>query len=116
MEGLDLLAKPSTFTCPECNGTLWELNHQRPKRFRCHTGHAYTERSLIAFQGDLVENSIWFAMRALQEKHMLLTRMANDALAQKRTKEADKYHLVAEKAQQGAEVLRRLISELPDNS
>ena len=116
MDGLNLLAKPSTFTCPECNGTLWELNDQRPKRFRCHTGHAYTERSLIAFQANLVENSVWFAMRALQEKHMLLARMADDALAQKRPEAANDYHLEAVKAQLSAEVLRRLIHELPDKT
>ena len=81
MGSLDQLAKPSTYTCPECNGTLWELHDRRPRRFRCHTGHAYTERSLISFQSELVENSVWFAMRALQEKHMLLTRMAEEALA-----------------------------------
>ena len=115
MEGLKVLAQPSTFTCPECNGTLWELSDQRPRRFRCHTGHAYTERNLIASQNALVENSVWFAMRAFQEKHMLLSKMAEEASTQNRNVAAIEYVSEAEKAQQSAEVLRQLISQLPEN-
>lgn len=116
MGSLDRLAKPSTYTCPECNGTLWELHDLRPRRFRCHTGHAYTERSLVSFQSELVENSVWFAMRALQEKHMLLVRMAEEALAKERFELAAKYHANAAKAQEGAEILRRLVADLPGDA
>lgn len=115
MVGLDALAKLSTFTCPECNGTLWELNDQRPRRFRCHTGHAYTERNLLAYQSELVENSVWYAVRALQEKHMLLSRMADEALLKDQTAIATEYRAEADKAQRGAEVLRHLIAGLPDD-
>ncbi|MFZ6876570.1 chemotaxis protein CheB [Undibacterium sp. Di27W] len=114
IDGLKLLAKPSTFTCPECNGTLWELNDQRPRRFRCHTGHAYTQRSLMEFQNEMVENAVWFAMRSLQEKHMLLSSMAKDALLKNLDAVAAKYDTAAIKAQQNAETLRTLIAQLPD--
>jgi len=66
------IAAPSTFTCPECHGTLWQLNDKSVRRFRCHTGHAYTARVLEALQGDAVEEALWAAVRALQEREKML--------------------------------------------
>src|SRR5262249_36988875 len=34
---------PSVFTCPECNGTSWELQEGDLLHFRCRVGHAYSE-------------------------------------------------------------------------
>ena len=116
MHRLEELAKPSTFTCPECHGTLWELNDQQPRRFRCHTGHAYSERNLVALQGELVEGSIWSAVRALQEKEMLLRRMADDALRNKHIAASLDYSAQARLAQRSAEVLRGLITAKTDAS
>lgn len=110
MQSLDQLANPSTYTCPDCHGTLWELHDQRPRRFRCHTGHAYTERNLIALQGVLVEDAIWSAMRALQEKEMLLHRMADEALQNGQTAASDDYSAQARQARRSAEVLRGLVT------
>jgi two-component system chemotaxis response regulator CheB len=108
MDDLARLATPSTFTCPECQGNLWELRHLQPRRFRCHTGHAYTAVSLVAQQDQLVEDSIWSAVRALQEREMLLRKMAEEALVNKHIETAAEYTAQAGKAQHAAEVLRRL--------
>jgi two-component system chemotaxis response regulator CheB len=32
----------TTYTCPECNGTLRQVRPDDTLRFRCHVGHAYT--------------------------------------------------------------------------
>jgi len=116
MHRLEEFAKPSTFTCPDCHGTLWELNDQLPRRFRCHTGHAYTERNLVALQGELVEESIWGAVRALQEKEMLLRRMAEDALQNKHIAGSLDYSAQARQAQRSAEVLRGLITKADEGT
>jgi two-component system chemotaxis response regulator CheB len=116
MQSLDLLANPSTFTCPDCHGTLWELKDQRPRRFRCHTGHAYTERNLIALQGEQVEDAIWCAMRALQERELLLRRMAEDALQSKHIAASVDYTAQARQARQSAEVLRSLVTVQADEA
>ncbi|HEV2354645.1 MAG TPA: hypothetical protein VGR89_10395 [Puia sp.] len=47
------------------------------KRFRCHTGHAYTENELLAAQGREVEKTLWVALRALEEKKTLLEKIAH---------------------------------------
>lgn len=66
------IATPSTFTCPECHGTLWQLTDSGVPRFRCHTGHGYTARILEELQGDVVEEALWAAVRALQEREKML--------------------------------------------
>jgi two-component system chemotaxis response regulator CheB len=78
---LDRIGKPSTLTCPECGGGLWEINDARPLRFRCHTGHAYSVRSLDDAQKDASEQAGQAQIRLLQEREMLLRRMAEVAQA-----------------------------------
>src|SRR5262249_36510400 len=42
-EGSMELGKASVYSCPECHGVLMQLEEGGVKRFRCHTGHAYSE-------------------------------------------------------------------------
>ena len=35
MEHLNAIAKPSTFVCPDCKGSLWRVDGSRPARFDC---------------------------------------------------------------------------------
>ena len=76
MEHLDAIATPSKITCPDCHGVLWELRDAHPRRYRCHTGHAYTARTLEASQGLRTEDALWNAMRALHEREALLRTMS----------------------------------------
>ncbi|MBB3221528.1 chemotaxis protein CheB [Pseudoduganella umbonata] len=109
METLSRIGTPSTFTCPECHGTLWEMQGQAPTRFRCHTGHAFTERHLSEQQGVAVEESLWSAVRALTEKEKLLRQMAQSALSLGHAQTAADYLQQAAAAQRDGEVLRRLL-------
>ncbi|NJM69391.1 MAG: chemotaxis protein CheB [Scytonema sp. RU_4_4] len=85
--------KPSTFGCPDCGGTLWELSEGNLLRFRCRTGHAFSAETLLAKQSDALEDALWFALRALEEKASLSHRMAkrmrdrNQILSAKRLEE-----------------------------
>ena len=45
-------------------------------RFRCHTGHAYSEESLLAATQDGIEAQLWAASRALEESGLLMAEMA----------------------------------------
>jgi two-component system, chemotaxis family, protein-glutamate methylesterase/glutaminase len=76
MEHLAALAQASALTCPDCGGGLWELKDDRPLRYRCHTGHAFTAASLEAAQADTAEYALWSSVRALQERELLLRRLA----------------------------------------
>lgn len=41
-------------------------------------GHAFTEDALLKSQNDALEESLWIAMRTLEEKKMLLERVHRD--------------------------------------
>ncbi|HYL95673.1 MAG TPA: hypothetical protein VET69_07710, partial [Terriglobales bacterium] len=52
---------PSVYSCPECNGTLWEIREGKLLRFRCRVGHAYGE-SLLASKNEELESALWTAL------------------------------------------------------
>lgn len=101
------IATPSTFTCPECHGTLWELNDGGARRFRCHTGHAYTARILEQLQGDVVEEALWAAVRALQEREKMLRDLHAGGSDVERSEKS--YAALAETAANQAALLRAML-------
>jgi two-component system chemotaxis response regulator CheB len=74
--GVTRLGTPSIFTCPECHGTLLQLKENGRTRYRCHTGHAYTADSLLAELTESVEETMWSAIRSIDESAMLMRHMA----------------------------------------
>lgn len=78
---------PATgFTCPECNGALWELREGGLVRHRCRVGHAYAEQTMVDAQGATVEAALWSALEALEERHELLQRIATRGTSHPRTR------------------------------
>ena len=75
LQGDDQPGVVSAFTCPECNGTLWELSASDALRFRCRVGHAFAVDSLLAKQQESIEAAFWIALRALEERAALLRRL-----------------------------------------
>ncbi len=57
MSDEDKLGTPSRFTCPECQGPLWEIADPSMLRYRCHVGHAFTADSMIEAQAEEAEAS-----------------------------------------------------------
>src|SRR5581483_6679040 len=76
MEMDDMLGKPSRFTCPECHGTLWEIEDGSLLRYRCHVGHAFSADMVQAAQGEEVDRLLGTLLRAQQERAGLARRMA----------------------------------------
>jgi two-component system, chemotaxis family, protein-glutamate methylesterase/glutaminase len=73
------LGNLSEFTCPECHGTLTEIIDGKLERYRCHTGHAFSNASLLAELTDSVEESLWNSIRAIEERIRLLKHPAQHA-------------------------------------
>lgn len=67
---------PSVFTCPECHGTLWEVDEGGVLRFRCRVGHVYSTDSMLAAQTDEVDRALWVALRTLEERAALSHKLA----------------------------------------
>ncbi|MBH8567584.1 chemotaxis protein CheB [Microvirga sp. STS02] len=68
-------------TCPDCGGNLWEVNEGNVLRYRCHTGHAYTADSLLHNSQQHLEETLWVALRMMEERKNLLTGMATRGTA-----------------------------------
>lgn len=110
MDMLEKIAQPSALTCPECHGSLWEIEAAEPRRFRCHTGHGFTAASLVQFQERMAEEAIWAAVRALHEKEFLLKKIAASAGSGSHSDKVSEHAAAAERARQHAETLRKLVS------
>lgn len=78
IEELATIGEPSAFTCPDCGGALFELREGKPLRFLCHTGHAFSLRSLAWMQEQMSDEKLWSGLRALQEKEAILRRLARE--------------------------------------
>ena len=79
LASIEKIGKVSRLTCPDCNGTLWEINDPQIHRYRCHAGHAHTADSLSDGQSQMIEAALWSAVRALEEQMMLARRIAERA-------------------------------------
>ncbi len=66
----------SAYTCPDCGGTLWQVDDKEPTRFRCHIGHVYNGVRLLAEQAKMLEEALWTAVRILKEKTVLARKLA----------------------------------------
>jgi two-component system chemotaxis response regulator CheB len=76
MQKLSKLGLLSPFTCPSCRGALWEIEESGHLRYRCHTGHAFSQASLLVEQSTEAERSVYVALRAVEEKAGALRRLA----------------------------------------
>ena len=73
------LGSLTPFNCPDCNGVLWRIDDGGLVRFRCHTGHAYTRRTLDDVQERALERTLFDTLRAHRGRAHLLRTMAEDA-------------------------------------
>lgn len=99
MASEERLGELSPYNCPDCNGVLWEIEDGPLMRFRCHTGHAYTQNSLSERQEEMLEQNMFEALRSLREKSRMLRAMAakDDINASRFIKRADDYEVDADK-------------------
>lgn len=64
-------------SCPSCGGPLTAMEEE-VVHFRCKIGHAFTMQSLNEEQERQLEETLWVAMRVLEERSTLLKRMIYD--------------------------------------
>ncbi|NEQ29385.1 MAG: chemotaxis protein CheB, partial [Microcoleus sp. SIO2G3] len=101
--------EPSPFACPDCGGTLWDLSQGDLLRFRCRTGHAFSAETLLANQSEALEDALWVALRALEEKSSLSRRMAERMRDRNQSLSAKRLEQEAHDAQQQATVIRDVL-------
>lgn len=110
MENLDKIGTLSKIICPECNGVLWEMRDAKPRRFRCHTGHAFTAASLVYTQRTKMDEALWNALRAMEERVSLLRSMAGTHREAGNPHEGDRLEREATHLTQHAAQLQAMVS------
>jgi two-component system chemotaxis response regulator CheB len=105
------LGPPSGYSCPDCNGTLLEL---QPSNYRCQVGHAWSAESLLQAQEQEVEKALGIALRSLEEKAKLSAALAS-RVAERRGPLYQRYSVAAAEAHHAAEVLRAHLAGLYEN-
>jgi two-component system, chemotaxis family, protein-glutamate methylesterase/glutaminase len=102
----------TAFTCPECHGTLWEVDEAGVPQFRCRVGHRYAIDSLVVEQANGTETALWAAARALEEKASLSRRVAVRLSEGGHGASALKFQRVADESEVQAAQVKLLIEGL----
>lgn len=102
----------TAFTCPECHGTLWEVDEGGVPSFRCRVGHRYAIDALVESQAETTETALWAAARALEEKASLNRRVAARLADSGHNASALKFERIAEDAEVQSAQVKLLIEQL----
>ncbi|MFL5742685.1 MAG: chemotaxis protein CheB [Flavisolibacter sp.] len=108
--GIDLvsnLGENSVYTCPDCGGVLFQVEQGKLNRFRCNTGHVYAQDDLEIKQTERLEETLWVALRMMEERRNLLQKMEQQMmergfarLAREHKKKLEELHNHIEKLKQ----------------
>ena len=82
MAGMDIqdaIGARSPFTCPECDGALWEVNDADIVRYRCHVGHAITGDMMLDAKTVAADETVGRALRIHRERGALCRRLSRAA-------------------------------------
>lgn len=112
-EDLTRVATPVALACPGCGGVLSQLHQPDVLRFRCQIGHAYTAEALDKEHEAAVMHSLGMALRILEERHTLLTKMSADARRKGRELSARQFEERAAEFREQANALRQAIVPMP---
>jgi two-component system chemotaxis response regulator CheB len=109
--GGSIAGRPSELTCPECGGVLWAEGGEE-MTFRCRVGHAYSPGSLMARHTQKVEEALWSAVVALEERADLFRRVGRRLGRTGGGHLQRRFQASADSAREKAQVLRDAIPEI----
>ena len=105
----------STYTCPECGGSLWQFQEGPVMQFRCHVGHSYSAESLLSDLSDELEAALWSCVRMLAEKATVQRQLAAAADGRGHPEQAELFREHAEAHDlQGRLIRERLLETIAD--
>ena len=96
---------------PDCHGVLWKIEDSHPARYRCHTGHAFSIRTLEHTQAAASEEALWSSIRALKEREVTLRRLAENACTDGDSKEAEICTAAADLMERHGKLLGGIVAE-----
>jgi two-component system chemotaxis response regulator CheB len=97
------------YACPECHGVLSAIKDGDIIRYRCHTGHAYSADSLLTSITENIEDTLWSAIRGVEESIILLNNLGDHYAEKNQPKLAAMYFKKASEAQDRAKLVRQAV-------
>jgi hypothetical protein len=75
-------SKLTRLTCPDCGGSMAQVDLPQISYFRCHVGHQFAPQALAAAQAEASEKKLWSAVAALEEQAAVLRYLQRRAAHQ----------------------------------
>jgi two-component system, chemotaxis family, protein-glutamate methylesterase/glutaminase len=97
------------YSCPDCGGGLWNIHEDGLVRYRCHTGHSYLESDLLAKIGERLEVTLWTALRMMEERSNLLTKMSKNYAKKGLSRLESQYSESAQELQNHIDTLKEVL-------
>ncbi|CAM4309382.1 chemotaxis protein CheB [Gillisia hiemivivida] len=124
-EHVKQLGEKSIYACPDCGGGLWDIPKQNvglndkvgqgnSDRYRCHIGHSYSEKDLVVKQGEILESTLWIALRIMEERRTLLKKMEDDNQKKGLSKMASSYQEKGEDIQFHVDKMKEILYATQD--
>lgn len=102
--------EPVNAICPECGGVLSEQPAAGVLQWECRVGHRYSPDTLLDAQADSVESALWAAVRALDDRAILLARMSGQAEKRGQVRSSLRFRRQSEAADEQAQIVRQALT------
>lgn len=109
IDAVSELGEKSLFSCPDCGGGLWSIEHSNIKRYHCHVGHSYNENDLLVKQSESLEATLWVALRMIEERWMLLLKISEEENNKGLKRLADSHKKRANELEEHIQKLKELL-------
>lgn len=103
------------YTCPECGGTLWQIERNGLTQFNCHVGHVYAPETLLGHMSEELEAVLWSCVRMLVEKATLTRQLGERLRAEGRVAQAARVEEQAEVDDRHGQLIRDTLLDAPSN-
>jgi two-component system, chemotaxis family, protein-glutamate methylesterase/glutaminase len=100
-----LEGEPVSAICPECGGVLSERPAAGVVQWECRVGHRFSRDTLLEAQAESVESALWAAVRALNDRAILLRRMAEQSDKRGQQRSARRFRRQADSASEQAQIV-----------
>ena len=107
--GMGLPGSPTGLSCPVCGGVLGERTEGDELKLECRIGHVVVLDALLEAKAAAVEDALWAAVRALEEKAALARRMSQRAQNREDPEGATRHSRVARATERRAGIVRDVL-------